>query len=792
MLLNYFKTAWRNMVRSKWYSVLNIMGLATGMAVTLLIGLWVYDQYSYNRFLPDYDRIYQVKSNYSMNGDVSTENSTPTKLADVLRAEIPGVEYASETDWFGMHGLKAGDKKLYTDGGQVQKDFLKLFQFQLLRGNAAAVLNDPYSIVLSESTAKALFGNDDPTGKTVRFDNKNDLRVTGIFEDLPANSSFQFHYLVPFSYYELTTPWVKNMRSLSFGDGNAFQQFVRLKPGVSYAQVEAKLKDIEKGASDLNAKNTEIILQPMAHWHLYTDYRNGQEAGGFVDYVRLFGIVGLLVLAIACINFVNLTTARSEKRAREVGVRKAIGSERKDLILQFLTESTALVFVAFCIALLMAELALPAFNNLTNSHVGIPFSNGRFWLLITSAVLITALAAGSRPAFYLSSFKPVKVLKGPMHTGKVASLSRKALVVLQFSCSIALIIGTLVVYRQIQYVRNRPTGDDLNRLMATGGSEDLIRNYPALKHELLTTGIASSVTMSSAPATAVYLHDDIANWPGKKAGDRMSLGVVWVNQDYFKTMGMKLAMGKDFDGVSDKTTVILNEAAAKRLGVNQQPLGQTLRYDTTRTIIGVVKDALMQSPFSPADPTMFVYDYDPAPQSIITYRLSPQITTEDALTRLAPIFNKYNPSYPFDYQFEDADYAAKFNAEILVGKLAAVFAVLAIFISCLGLFGLAAYMAEQRNKEVGIRKVLGASVSQIWLLLTRDFIVLVLISCVIASPIALYFSQDWLQKYDYRIGIGPWVFIAAALAAIVITVATISFQAIRAALANPVSSLRTE
>jgi len=791
MLLNYFKTAWRNMVRSKWYSILNIMGLATGMAVTLLIGLWVYDQYSYNRFLPDYQRIYQVKSNYSMDGNVETSTSTPSKLADVLRTEFPEVEYASETDYFNNHGLKVGNKKLYIDGGQVQKDFLKLFQFPLLRGNAGTVLSDPYSIVLSASTAKALFGNEDPMNKTVRFDNQHDLKVTGVLEDLPANSSFQFHYLVPFSYYELSTPWVKYMRTLSFGNGNAFQQYVKLKPGVSYAQMAAKLKDIEKSANDANAKNTEIILQPLAHWRLYTDYKNGHEAGGFVDYVRLFGIVGLLVLAIACINFINLTTARSEKRAREVGVRKAIGSERKDLVIQFLAESTALVFVAFCIALLMAALALPAFNNLTGGRISIPFSNGRFWLVIAGAVLITALAAGSRPAFYLSSFNPVKVLKGSIHTGKVASLSRKGLVVLQFSCSVALIISTLIVYRQIQYARNRATGYDLSRLMATGGSEDLVHNYQALKNELLNTGIASSVTMSSAPATAVYLHDDIPDWPGKKAGDRMSLGVIWVNRDYFKTMGMKIAAGKDFDGVSDKATVILNEAAVKRLGV-KQPLGQTLRYDTTRTIIGVAKDALMQSPFDPADPTMFVYDYDPAPQSIITYRLSPHITTEDAIARLTPIFNKYNPSYPFDYQFEDANYAAKFNAEMLVGRLAAVFAILAIFISCLGLFGLAAYMAEQRNKEVGIRKVLGASVPQIWLLLTGDFIVLVLISCAIASPIALYFSQDWLDKYDYRIGIGPWVFIFAALAALVITVATISFQAVKTALANPVNSLRTE
>ena len=791
MLISYFKTAWRNIIRSKWYSVLNILGLATGMTVTLLIGLWVYYQYSYNRFLPDYQRIYQVKSNYNANADVNTQNSTPTKLADVLRTEFPEIEYVSETDWFGQHGLKVGDKKLYINGGQVQGDFLKIFQFTLLQGSAGMVLKDPYSIVLTESTAKALFGNEDPLNKTVHFDNINDLKVTGILKDLPGNSSFWFHFLVPFSYYEQTTPWVKRMRTFSFGSGNAFQQFVKLRPGVSYAQLATKIKDIEKQDNDLNAKTTEVILQPMKDWHLYTEYKNGKEAGGFVEYIRLFGIIGLFVMAIACINFVNLTTARSEKRAREVGIRKAIGSQRKDLIIQFLVESFMLVSIAFLLSIVFSQAALPAFNSLTDSHISLPFSNGRFWLLMAGCLCVTALAAGSRPAFYLSSFKPVKVLKGTLQIGKVASFPRKVLVVLQFSCSIALVISTMIVYQQIQYARDRPTGDDLNRLMLTGMSQDLVRNYTALKNEMIGKGIVTSVTMSSCSATGINLHDDISEWPGKKAGQRMTLGTVWVNKDYFSTLGMKLEQGRDFDGISDKATVILNEAAVKLLGLNR-PLNQTLKYDTTRTIIGVVKNALMQSPFSPADPTMFVYDYDPSPQSVVMYRLSPHITTQDAIAQLGPIFNKYNPANPFDYQFEDADYARKFSAEMLVGKLAGIFAMLAIFISCLGLFGLAAYMAEQRNKEIGIRKVLGASVSQIWLLLTGDFIVLVLISCVIASPIALYFLQHWLQNYDYRINIGPWVFIAAAIAAIVITIVTISFQAIKAAIANPVKTLSAE
>ncbi len=791
MLINYFKTAGRNILKSKGYSALNILGLATGMAITLLIGLWVYYEYSYDRFLPDYQLIYRVRSNYNMDGNIDTEGSTPTKLADLLRAQFPDIEYVSETDWFGNHGLKVADKKLYNSGGQVQADFLKLFQFGLLRGNAATVLNDPYSIVLTESTAKALFGNEDPINKTVRFDNKNDLVVTGVLKDLPANSSFRFHFLVPFSYYELTTPWVKRMRTLPFGSGNAFQQFVKLKPGASYAQVASRIKNIEKGENDLNAKNTELILQPIKDWNLYTDYKNGKEAGGFVDYVRMFGIIGLLVLAIACINFVNLTTARSEKRAREVGIRKVLGSERSSLIVQFLVESFMMVFFAFLLSIVFVQLTLPAFNTLTGESISLPFLNGFFWLLMAGCVCVTAIAAGSRPAFYLSSFKPVTVLKGTLHIGKVATFPRKVLVILQFSCSIALIISTIIVYQQIQYSRNRPTGYNLNRLMMTGMSEDLIHNYTALKNELLEKGIATTVTMASVPATDIYLHDDIDNWPGKKTGERMSLGVVWVNKDYFKTLGMKLEKGTDFDAVSDKATVILNEAAVKRLNL-KEPLNQTFKYDTTRRIIGVVKDALMQSPFSPADPTMFLYDYDPSPESVVMYRLSPRITTQDAIAKLGPIFNKYNPSYPFNYQFEDASYAEKFNFEILVGKLAGTFAGLAIFISCLGLFGLAAYMAEQRNKEIGIRKVLGASVSQIWLLLTGDFIVLVLISCAIASPIALYFLQHWLQNYNYRIIIGPWVFIAAAIVAVVITVVTISFQAIKAAIANPVKTLRTE
>lgn len=789
MFKSYLKTAWRNLIRNKVYSALNVIGLAIGMAVTLLIGLWVYHQYSFDKFLPNYQRLYQVKHNANIDGEIHTFNSTPLRLSEVLRTQYPEIEYVAVTDWFNPHGLMKGDKKLFVGGGQVEGDFLKMFQYPLLRGNAGSVLKDPYSIVLTESTARALFGHEDPINKTVRFDNKDDLKVTGILKDLPANSTFQFSFLVPFSYYELTAPWVKGDRTLPFGSGNAYQQFVQLKPGISYAQLAPKIKDIEKMEEDITAVNTDVILHPLKDWHLYTRFENGIAVGGLIEYVQMFGMIGIFVLLIACINFINLTTARSEKRAREVGIRKAIGSNRKQLIIQFLAESFLLTFIAFLDSLVFVQLTLPAFNALTNDKISIPFTNGLFWMLLLGCIFITAFIAGSRPAFYLSSFKPVKVLKGSLKVGKTATLPRKVLVVLQFSCSIGLIIATLIVYQQIKHAKERPIGYDLNRLMMTNMSDDLSRNYTALKNELLNKGIAESVTTASSPATNIYWHSDIDSWPGKKAGESVEMGIIKVSEDYFKTLNMKMLEGRDFKDANDKMSVIFNETAIKRLRL-KDPINQIIKWDTTRRIVGVVKDALMLSPFAPADPTMFVYE--PGTQGNLLYRLSQNMNTQDAITKLTTIFNKYNPSYPYDYAFADASYAAKLNLEVLVGKLAAIFAALAIFISCLGLFGLAAYTAEQRTKEIGIRKVLGASILQVWLLLSKDFIALVLISCLIASPVALYYLQGWLQQYDYRININPWIFVLAALAAIVITLVTISFQAIKAALANPVKSLRTE
>jgi len=789
MIKNYFKTAWRNIIRTFGYSLLNVWGLAIGMAVALLIGLWVYDQYSYDKSLPDYQRLYRVQRNFDSNGDTLTFLSTSLKLADALRNQIPEVEYVAEGAGMGPHGLMIRDKKLYLNGGIVGSDFLKMFQYPLVKGNAATVFKDAYSIVLTQSTAKAFFGNEDPINKTIRFDNKHDLKVTGILEDLPGNSSFNFKYLVPFSYFEQTNDYVKRQRTGSFGN-NSYSIFVKLKSHSDYAKVYPKIRNIEHTEKDnTNAMLSYVTLQPIERWHLYSNYVNGKDTAGFLEYVHMFTIIGLLVLLIACINFINLTTARSEKRAKEVGIRKAIGSQRKDLVIQFLSEAFLLTSIALVFAIVLAELAFPAFNALTGNNISIPFNNIYFWLIMISCLFVTALLAGSRPAFYLSSFNPVKVLKGTIQAGR-SSLSRKVLVVMQFSCSIALIISTIIIYQQIQYAKERPSGYNLDRLLSTDMNVDISKNYTALKNELTQKGIADAVTTATSPATGVWWHTDIDQWPGKNAGETIEMGEIITSQDYFKAVGMTFSAGRDFTSDNDTTSVVFNESAIKKMRI-KNPVSQIITWGGTQfKIVGVVKDALMNSPFTGADPTMFICY--PQPQDIMMYRLSPNIKTQDAITQLTSIFNKYNPAFPYKYTFADEEYAAKFKLEVLIGKLAGLFAGLAIFISCLGLFGLAAYVAEQRTKEIGIRKVLGASVTQVWLLLSKDFIVLVLISCVIASPVALYFLKNWLQKYDYRISIGASVFIISAMMAILITIITVSFQAIKAAIANPVKSLRTE
>jgi putative ABC transport system permease protein len=793
MFKNYLKTSWRNIVKEKGYSTFNILGLAVGMAVALIIGLWVQYHLSYDRFLPDFGQAYRAMVRSSPNGVTEAHGATCLPLAEAIRRDVPEVKYVVQADWGGQHSLMTRDQKLYSQGLFAGEDFLNVFRYPLLEGNVAEVLKQPASIVLTRATAIALFGQTDPMDKTIRLDNLHDVKVTGVLADLPNNSSLTFEYIIPFSYYIQTQDWIR--QNLSNWNMDPIQTFIALKPNVSKGQAESALQTIYKryDHDGYQAEKLEAFLHPLKDWHLYSDFKNGVVSGGFIDYVRMFSIIGMLVLLIACINFTNLSIARSERRAREVGVRKAMGSLKRHIVFQFLLESVLITLMAFVVALLLLSISLPAFNTLTTSTIQIPLSSASFWGVMLSYVLLTGLLAGSRPAFYLSSFRPVKVLKGKLQTSRGATLARKILVVLQFTCSVALIISTVIVYQQIQYARNRPTGFEADRLIMTDASSDLDHNYTALKNDLLRTGLVTGVTKATTPATELFSMAGVDDWRGKDAGETLGVANVGITDDYFKTLGMQLIRGRDFErGMNEDTSdVILNEAAVQRMRF-KDPLNQVIFWNGHRKIrvIGVVKNALMTSPFSAVQPTFFVYN--PSWSSSVMYRLAPGVDAGAAIARFAPIFSKYNPAYPYGYHFADERYAAKFSQALLIGKLSGIFAALAIFISCLGLFGLAAYVAQQRTKEIGIRKVLGASVTQVWMLLSREFVVLVILSCLIAAPVAFYFMHGWLQTYDYRIRIGPGVFIASAAAAIVVTIITISVQAIKAALMNPVNSLRSE
>ncbi len=803
MLKNYFKTAWRNISRNKIFSALNIVGLAIGMGVALLIGLWINDQYSFDRWLPYYEQAYQVRFNLNDNGVIRTQKDVCRPLEDALKNDVRGVANTSPIYGPFPNTLTAGNKKINLRNLVAGDGFLQIFNFPMLEGNRSEAMKDPNSIVLTASTARALFGSDNAMNRLVRiYDPVNfnaaytnvDLKVTGILKDLPHNSTLQFDYLTPLSLL-VSGAWAK--MADSNWEQSYFEMYVGLQPNADPAQVEADAKMLVKkyAPSTYRTFHQEVLLQPMKDWHLRSEFQNGKAVGGLIDYLKLFGIIGILVMMIACVNFMNLSTARSQKRAREVGVRKVIGSTRKGLIAQFLTESIVLTSIGFILSLIFVQLVLPSFNRLVSSDIDIPFSNIRFWLIMIGYVLFTGLLAGSKPAFYLSSFQPARVLKAVMQTGRSAAFSRKALLVLQFTCSIGLIISTVIIYRQIQYARNRPTGYDPDRLLeSSAGSGD----YIALKHAVLASGMVSSMTKSLSGVTEVRSRNTISDWRGKLPNEPLTLTMNAISDpDYFGTLGEKFIYGRNFTGnySSDSSCAILNEAAIKRMRL-KNPLGSFIVWigpggsPVRLRVIGIVKDAITDAPFSPAEPGFFLYQ--PGWTYTYIYRLAPTVNTQTALARLKPIFEKYDPSISYMYRFVDEDYARKFDFEMLIGKLAGIFTVLAVFTCCLGLFGLAAYLAEQRTKEIGIRKILGASISEVFLLVTRDFIILVIISCLLASPIAFYFLQNWLQQYYYRINIGPGVFIASAVLAIVIALITISFQSVKAAVANPVTSLRSE
>jgi ABC-type antimicrobial peptide transport system permease subunit len=805
MIKNYLKIAWRNLIKSKGYSAINIGGLAVGMAVALLIGLWIYDELSFNKYHQNYDRIAQVMTKGSFNGQSFSDVALPRPLEFELRNKY-GSPFKNivMSRWDEGHILSVGDKKISQVGRFMQEGAPEMLALKMLKGSWSG-LKDLHSIMLSSSTAKALFGDNDPLGKTMRIDNQMDVKVTGVYKDLPNNTEFKNLKFI--SSWDLLMSYNKWMEDAKDNWGNSsFLMYVQLEPNTTIDGVSAMIKNAEYNMVDEERKkfNFQVFLNPMSRWHLYSEWKNGVNTGGRIQYVWMFGIIGAFVLLLACINFMNLSTARSEKRAKEVGVRKAIGSMRSQLIKQFLCESFLIVLIAFVLAIVLVSLSLPWFNKVSDKEMAMIWSNKVFWLVSLAFVLITSIVSGSYPAFYLSSFNPVQVLKGTLQVGRFASLPRKVLVVLQFTVSVVLIIGTIIVYRQIQHAKNRPVGYSREGLlMVYIKSPDLLQKYDVLARQLKNEGVATEVASSSSPTTAVWSNNGGLEWRGKDPNKIEGFGTVWITHDYGKTVGWQFKEGRDYspsfasDSVSNNSdstimrSIVINDAAVKYMEL-KNPVGEIIKWGGFQfTIVGVIKDMIMESPFSPVRQTMYLVNYDEA-NACIHIRINPKISAGEALVKMESIFKKLVPSVPFDYQFVDTEYATKFAAEERIGTLASFFAALAIFISCLGLFGLASFIAEKRTKEIGIRKVLGATIYNLWTMLSKDFVVLVLIACFIAVPLAYYFLHQWLQKYEYRTEMSWWVFAVAIAGAMIITLLTVSFQAIKAAIANPVKSLRTE
>lgn len=796
MFKNYLKIAWRNVVKNKTYSIINILGLATGMAVAIIIGLWMYDEVSANKNFENYDTIYQVMMNQTFDGNRGSQQALPYPLGEELKNKFPDFKAVAMCDWGQRHSLVYGEKKISKFGHFIGEEAVSMFSLNILDGSKNP-LHDPYSIVLTKETAGILFGSTNPIGKTIKLDNQTDLKVTAVVDKEPKNSSLSFDYLIPFQLEEILYPWIKQYHKTNWGN-NSWQVFVQLFNNTNPQSANAKIKDVViahfTDENTLKHIKPEVFLHPMRKWRLYSDFENGINTGGFIKYVRMFGILGLIVLLIACINFMNLSTARSGKRAKEVGVRKAVGSGRKQLINQFLNESLLMSAFAFILALGMVALALPYFNKLTDKEMSLQMANPVFWLIMILFTIITGLLAGSYPAFYLSSFNPVRVLKGNLKAGRSSSLPRKILVVIQFASSVVLMIGTIIVYQQIQYGKNKPIGFNNKGLISVDWSDDIAKHFDALEQELLSSGAAISICQSNSPPSDIYSNNNGWEWSGSQPVEKsVVFSTITTTYNYTKTLGIKLLAGRDFSkGFADSNSVILNEAAVKRMRL-KNPVGEQLKWnDRPMTVIGVIPDIQMQSPYRPISPLTIIFDK--AWVGNLDIRLNPGMPVSKALALMKPVFTRYNPAYPFEYRFADEEYAKKFDYEELVGNLAAIIAALAIFISCLGLFGLASFTAEQRLKEIGVRKVLGASVFNLWRLLSKDFVILVLLSCAIAIPVGWYCMNEWLKNYDdkYRTNINVEVFVLVILVAIVITLLTISFQAIKAAIANPVKSLRTE
>jgi predicted permease len=785
MIRNYLKTTFRNLWKNKGFTFLNIFGLGIGIACASLIFLWVEDEINFNNYFSNKENLYKIKDSQTYDGTTFTFDATPGPLAAGIKTEIPGIKNTARASWGNQSLFSLGDKNIYERGMYVDSSFLKMFQLQFVQGNASKAFEQLHSLVITEKMAHKFFGNDNAIGKSLRVDNNTSSIVTGVISDLPESVSFQFDWLAPFKIFENQNNWLQSWRN------NGVLTYVELQPGADTKAINRKLYNyVQSKAEDAEAK---MSVYPMSRWRLYDSWKDGKEVPGRIKYVNLFSLIAWIILLIACINFMNLSTARSEKRAREVGVRKVLGAGKSKLVGQFIGESIILALISAVVAICATYVVLPAFNTLVEKQLSIRLFQPLHISALLAISLICGLVAGSYPAFYLSSFNPVAVLKGNrLKTNGSAGFIRKGLVVVQFTISIILIISTIIIYQQINHAKNRSLGYDKENLIYLPLQGKLKEHFNAVKNDLVQTGIVKDAALSQS--TILQLGSNTADfqWQGKDPDKQVLITVESVSPEYTSTMGMKLEKGRNFysDIKSDSGNIIINQTLAKIIG-GKNIIGSIITNgDNKFTVAGVIDDFVYNNLYSPSSPLILFPDT--AGTNFLTIRLKKTSNIAGALVKVENVIKANNPGFPFDYKFVDDQFDQFFKTEMLIGKLASVFAILAIFISCLGLFGLAAYTAERRTREIGIRKVLGASANGLAGLLSKEFLILVLISCLLAFPIAWWMMHNWLDSYEYRVSISWPIFLVAGLLAMLIALLTVSVQAIKAALANPIQSLRSE
>jgi putative ABC transport system permease protein len=788
MFRNYLAVAWRNLWKNKSFSAINILGLALGITCSLLIMLWVKDEYKMDAFHKNGNHLYSVYQTTWFDGKISGGHYTPGLMADEMKRVLPEVTHATGFAWNDWNTFAAGEKIMKLEGNAAGADFFSMFSYPLLAGSATTALSTPTSIAISHTMANNFFGSPkEALGKTLRFENYRDLQVTAVFEDIPSTSSHRFKYLLNWDFFLEKNAWAKN-----WGNNGPFT-FLLLRPDADAAKLDKRIKKfLDNYITDqMPGFRVELGLQKYNDMYLHSQMKDGHIAGGRIEYVQLFSVVAVFILLIACINFMNLTTARSVKRAKEIGVRKVVGAVRSVLVRQFIGEALLITCIATVIAMVLMVLLLPVFNGVTAKNITLPLNETYFWISLLSIILITGFLSGSYPALLLSSFNPVSVLKGKLKLGTGAAWFRKGLVVFQFTLSILLITGMIVITRQVNYMQTVNLGFNKQNLIYLPIEGDLVTKYKVFKEEAMRLpGIAGVTQMSNRP-THIQNGTGGVTWPGKDPNVAIMFTHASVGYDFIKNLQLTLLQGRDFSPeFGDSASFIINEKALAKIGY-KDPIGQPIeQWGVKGKIVGLIKDFHFNSMHTPIEPLILRLGENSGHGYMLIRTEGGK--TPVALAGLEKLARQINPQFPFAHQLADEEWALLYEKEKVIEKLSNSFAFLGIFISCLGLLGLVMFTAGQRAREISIRKVLGASTSSLFALLSKDFLWLVGIAMVIASPLAWWAMNNWLQNFEYRIPIHWTIFGIAGIASIIIALGTISFQAIKAALANPVKSLRTE